>query len=120
MTRLELISKLVTENHLNVIERNELKFILMNELTELIGSTLHVKNIFPSNATIWNASESVFEGWIIEKTGDHFTVLIQRAFSNNPYLLADSKHYNFDDIDSAIKFYIEKAFDVSVDGIPIL
>lgn len=121
MDRENLISKLLLDFHLNNYERKLIKNIEYKEICRFLESYFSTNKIYPPKASIWKKNEAVYEGGFIEKISKTlFRVHYQRSYANNPYLLAESKHLDFPDLESALKVLLSQEWKNSIDGISII
>jgi hypothetical protein len=117
--RQQLIKRLLTTFHLNVVDRQIFKDqpITLTEIRDYIKLELIEKNIFPISAT---DTKSVFEGHFIEKVSDkEFKLHWQRHQATNPFQLAERNVLIYTGLDKLVHDYIDKEYKFNIDGLTI-
>lgn len=121
--RQQLIRRLLTSLHLNMLDRKEFieKAIKLNEIKLIIQQDLEDKKVFPSDATIWEEGQPVFEGHFLKKTTDNkYKLYWQRHQAENPYKLAESHEEDYNDFDKIVDDYIKREYNYNIDGLKIM
>jgi hypothetical protein len=120
--RKELISKLITTGHLNVLERKELENLSVSfeEILMCIKNILEEHKFFPVDARPWEPGLSVWENSLIEKLNfGKYRLHLQRSYPLNPYQLAEIKHDDYNDLNSVLQEFVRIYWGKDIDGIPI-
>jgi len=121
-SRQELIKILLTDFHLNSIDRQVFKNspIQLKEILDTIEIELRNKNIFPGKATLWKKGEPVFEGFFIEKINENkFKLHAQRHYATDPFTLAESNEQEFLNFEKLVEEYIKREYKFIIDGLKI-
>lgn len=120
--RNDLILKLLTTYHLNVLERKELvpPSIHFEEILNIISIFLDKNRYFPPTASPWKEGESVYESVFIGKQSNEYMLFYQRALPINPTVLAESKETKYSSIKECVIEYLSCEFpEKNIDGISV-
>ncbi len=123
MARRELVSKLVTEGHLNVSERNQLRpgAVDRSEVAVAIQDVLTRSSFFPPHARSGVSSKDVYEGAILERLHNGwFRLHWQRHYAWDPYAVAENTSEDYDNLEQAIGAFIRGEWGDNIDSIEIL
>ena len=121
-TREALLEKLIVSLHLSVPERRMFgsTSISMEEVAVIVKRLLDRNGVFPPNGKPWQPGETVFEGFFLVKHRDGTVNLSwQRSNPVMPTELVEQGCSKFDDLDTAVSAFIQRALSDGIDGIPL-
>jgi hypothetical protein len=113
--RSELIEKLVLNLHVSVAERQLLGVVHEGEIAEVIRAILDQQGSFPRP----RRGAAIYEGAVITTDTGHPEITWERSHPINPTVLAEERQQSFNDLESAIRAYIDSEWPQGIDGIAI-
>ena len=101
---------------MNVPDRKSLAHISRNEVLVAVRARLERDGYFPPNAASGNGY--VYEGPQIRCSKDgQYLGVNQRSLACDPTVVAESTQRRFDDVCSAVNWYIDSEWGSGIDGI---
>lgn len=120
--RHQLIKKLLTTLHLNVVDRQIFKDnpIDIKEVKAIIFQSLCDTKMFPPGTSVWSKGQPVYEGYFIERVSDgNYILHVQRSYPIHPFVLAEKQEHVFDNFDKLVDVYIKGEYNYTIDGLTI-
>jgi hypothetical protein len=120
--RVNLLQKLVNENHVNMEEKQTLGCVTRAEIARVIRALLVSNSKFPGHAQIAdpNSQVPIYEGAILHRLESGQTrITWQRHQAINPSVLAESRSEDLSDVDLAVERYINTTWPNGIDGISL-
>lgn len=120
--RKALLKKLLNTQHLNVPERKELgENPSFKELLGIVDEHFSEFRFLPESVKEWQADKFCYEGFVLEKKEAAFGPYILHYQEVGPALdLRESIDNRFQNLESALIVYFQKAYRNNIDGIPII
>ena len=120
--RQQLIKRLLTTYHLNVVDRQIFKdnLIDINEVKDIIRQSLTDNKIFPPTCYIWTKGQPVCEGYFIESVDvGKYELHWRRQETMAPAILAEKSEMDYNDFDMLVEHYMELEYNYNIDGLEI-
>lgn len=120
-SREHIIIKLLSSNHLNVIERKELGKLTFSETLNAVDRYFNENRFLPITINTWDDDSLCYEGFSIEKDSINVGQYILHLQVAGPFMnLTKNEKWMYNSLSDALDKYLHKEFNYIIDGIRIM